>query len=186
MQFFDYLGIWAENWNLWVDISGNVKTGFTTTSICIFRKVAWYTRAVDLAQFYRKNARGTQKNKGTASIFAWFCTRSRGHGQQRDPAKTSGRRPLRKRCRFTIDPQVQYLLVEGTALGIYSSQALKGSDAAQPTGCSASLCAMCYQWNHRSIDDRRDLPIWISSMEIQSNIKTGFTTTSIGTNSQNL
>ena len=29
-----------------------------------------YARAVDLAQFYRKNARGTQKNKGTASIFA--------------------------------------------------------------------------------------------------------------------
>ena len=105
--------------------------------ICIFRKVAWYTRAVDLAQFYRKDARGTQKNKGTAIIFAWFCTRSRGHGQQRDPAKTSGRRPLRKRCRFTIDPQVQYLLVEGTALGIYSSQALKGSDAALPMGCSA-------------------------------------------------
>ena len=98
-----------------------------------------YARAVDLAQFYRKNARGTLVFLGTASIFAWFCTRSRGHGQQRDPAKTSGRRPLRKRCRFTIDPQVQYLLVEGTALGEYASQALKGSDAAQPTGCSASL-----------------------------------------------
>ena len=106
--------------------------------ICIFRKVAWYTRAVDLAQFYRKNARGTQKNKGTASIFAWFCTRSRGHGQQRGPTETSGRRPRRKRCRFAKNP-VQYLLVEGTALGEYASQALKGSDAAQPTGCSASL-----------------------------------------------
>ena len=58
-------------------------------------------------------------------------------GSWRGPTETSGRRPRRKRCRFAIDPQVQYLLVEGTALGIYDSQALKGSDAAQPTGCSA-------------------------------------------------
>ena len=53
-------------------------------------------------------------------------------------------------------------------------------------GLLCSICAMCHQRNHRFIDDGRDLPIRISSMEIQSNIKAGFTTTSIGTNSQNL
>ena len=38
---------------------------------------------------------------------------------------------------FCQNPQVQYLLVEGTALGEYASQALIGRDAAQPKGCSA-------------------------------------------------
>ena len=153
--------------------------------ICIFRKVAWYTRAVDLAQFYRKNARGTQKNKGTASIFAWFCTRSRGHGQLEGPDGDKWSKTTQETLPFCQKSSTILISRRHRAWRIRqpSAQRERRSSA---DGLLCLPCAMCRQWNYRFIDDRRDLPIWISSMEIQSNIKTGFTTTSIGTNSQNL